>query len=88
LRGEFLANIRAEFVHEIGRRDVAGLELEDHLADELLVLGDGQGAVEGQFAAVDLLDVLFPGIDVLVMDALEVAERCDSGADQVSAAPE
>src|SRR5437016_267470 len=88
LGGEFLADVFAEFLAEIGGVDLTGFELEDHFADQLLVIGDGQGAVEGELAAFDFFDVLFPGIDVLVMNALEVPERGDAGADQVGAVPE
>src|SRR6267142_3994306 len=52
------------------------------------MVGDGEGAVEGELALVDFFDVLFPGVNILVVHTLEMAEGCDAGADEVCAVPE
>ena len=44
--------------------------------------------MDGQFAGVEVGDVIFPLVHVLIVDALEMAEGCDACADQVRTAPE
>src|SRR5205823_4406956 len=68
--------------------EVAEFELENQLPDESLVGRDGQGAVDGELVVLHALNVLFPRVDVLVMNALEVREGGNAGADHVGAVPD
>src|SRR6185295_6952300 len=50
LRGEFLADVFAEFPAEISGVNLPRLELENHFANQLLMIGDRQRAVKRKLA--------------------------------------
>jgi hypothetical protein len=70
------------------RVNLPGFEQQNHFPDQELVRRNRQRAVDWKFAGVDALDVLLPSVEVLVMNALEVTERCHAGTNQIGAAPE
>lgn len=86
--GETLAGVDAEFFVEVGEVEVAEFELEDEFADEEFVGVGGEGAVDGEVAAVELGEVFVDLVLVLVVGAVDVAEGGDADGEEVCAFPE
>src|SRR4051812_5214585 len=57
---EFLPDLDAELIAEVSRFQLPGLDLQDHLANEPLVIGDRQRAMNRQLPALQHLHVLLP----------------------------
>ena len=81
-------DVRAELLAEVAGVQPAGLQLQDHLADQPLARRRREGPAERQLAAVERLDVVLPGVDVLHVDAADVAERRHAGAEHVGPVPQ
>src|SRR3954463_10120805 len=54
---ELPRDLDAELVAEIRRVELPGLQLQDHLADQPLVVVHGQGAVDREFPLLELLEI-------------------------------
>src|SRR5689334_12532231 len=63
---EIVEDVRLELPPEIPRVEPPRLELQDHLADQPLVVAHRQRAVDRQFTSVERRDVVFPPVEVLV----------------------
>src|SRR5665213_4164902 len=57
---EHIENFLAEFPAEIGRVQLAGLQLQNHFANEQLMRRERQGAVDRQLAGLDRGEVVLP----------------------------
>src|SRR6266516_3998903 len=86
--GKSDGRIGAKLSREIAAAHSAELELQDEFADVSLVRRRRQGAVNGQFAAVDALDIRIEVVVILVMDAADVAEAGDTQRQQIGSGPE
>src|SRR5579875_252303 len=84
---ERLQNVGAEFALEIVGLEPSCLQLQDHLADETMARSHRQGPAQRQLATPKHLDVLFPGIDILQMNTVDMAERSYPRAEHISAMP-
>ena len=84
--GAVVAGVDAELAAERLSRDAAFLELQDELADQPLVLRRRQCPVNRQPAFADNPHVVLDLVEVLVVRALEMAERGDARADAIGRA--
>src|SRR5262245_58289290 len=85
---KLLPDVNAELATEIRGVERAGLELQDHLADQPLSGRQRQRAPERQLAALQDLDILLEFAQVLEMDAVEMRERRNAESDHIAAVPE
>src|SRR5262245_3094710 len=85
---EGLQNINTELALEVSAFQAARFQLQDHLADEAFTRRHRQRPPQWQLALIEHADVRLPGIDVLNVDAIRVAERGDASAEHVGAVPE
>ena len=74
------ANVDPELAAEIARVEPAGLELQDHLANQQLMRGRPHGAAQRQLAAINRSDIAGPIGLVLIVHARGVAEGGHAGA--------
>src|SRR5262249_51692384 len=86
--GEFRSDVDAELAAEVADVEASGFELQDHLSDKPLLWRRRQSAVQRQLPAVEHGDVVFPAIDILQVDPVEVAEGGDAGAEHISSMPQ
>src|SRR5262245_25892855 len=85
---KLLPDVDVELAPEIRGVEGAGLELQNHLADQPLSGRQRQRAPEGQLAALQRLNILLEFAQVLEMDAVEMRERRDAESDHIAAMPE
>src|SRR5215468_8529242 len=85
---KLLPDVNVEFAAEISGVERAGLELQNHFADQPLFWRQRQRAPERQLAASQKINVILEFAQVLEMDAVEMRERRDAESNHIAAMPE
>src|SRR5262245_16285977 len=85
---KLMPDVNVELAAEIRGVERAGLELQNHLADQPLPGRQRQRAPEWQLSALQRLNIILEFAQVLEMDAVEMRERRDAESDHISAMPE
>src|SRR5579864_6786592 len=81
--GESIGGIDAELGAEIIEIEVAELHLENELADEALIVREGEGAIDGEAALVERVEVGIEIVEILEVGAADVREGSDAQAEHV-----
>src|SRR5207249_102293 len=85
---EYVEDVLAELLLEVTYVEMPGLQLQNHLTDEQLVRPNRQRPAQRQLVTVEQAHVIFPGIDVLHVETIDVAKRRDAGAEHICPVPE
>src|SRR5687768_15662734 len=86
--GETCERIDAVLLLEVRRPYGAALELQDELANQPLIGIGSVGAPERQPPGLQRFGIALPRVQVLHVDAVDVAERRDADADEIRAFPQ
>src|SRR5262245_60274400 len=81
-------DIDVELAFEILSVERASLKLQDHLTDQLLLRRQRQRAPHRQSPLLQLTQVIFEVVNILVMDAVEMRKRGYAEPDHIAAMPE
>ena len=83
-----LPRIDAEFLRKVPGVDTAELELQHELANEALIGGRRQSAIDRQLIRVDCIYVRLEVVVVLIMGPADVTEAGHAKREQIRAGPE
>ena len=86
--GKAFSRINAEFLSKIFAAHAPELELQNELANEPLIVGRRQRAIDRQLARVHRADVRFEVVVVLIMRPADVTEARHAQREQIRARPE
>src|SRR5262249_10072889 len=79
-RPEHVEDVLAELLLEVRYVEMPGLQLQDHFADQQSVRPHWQRSPQRQLVTVQQAHIVLPGIDVLHVDTIDMAERRNASA--------